>query len=77
MSLIELLLGAIMLLGGGLFYFKRQSDNNRRDAILGETKGEDKQLKKQQDKVDKKIRLVEDSNDSKLSPEDRAKRWEK
>lgn len=75
MTVTEFLIGLAVMLGGGLWYFKRQSDKNRADAILGETKGRDIELRDQQSKVQDKIDAVEKQDDSKLTPEERAKRW--
>lgn len=59
-----------------VFYFKNKADNAATDAILGETKGRDKELKEQQDKVKDKIKQVENQDDSKLTPDQRSKRWD-
>lgn len=66
-----------VILAGLGFYFYKRSERAGRDAILGETKGEDKQLKKQQDAVKEQIDSVEKRDDSKITPEERANRWNK
>jgi hypothetical protein len=77
MSIIELLIGAIVILGGGVAYFKSQSDKNKRDAILGETKGQDKELAAAEKLIQDKIEQVKNQDDSKLTPQERADRWGK
>lgn len=73
----EYVAGLILVLVGGLYYFKSQSDKNKRDAVLGETKGRDKELSAQQDKIRDEINAVKEQDDSKLTPDERADRWNK
>ncbi len=58
---MDYLLGIIVALVGAVFYFKKQSDKNKADAIIGETKGQDKVLKENQDKAQ---RTVDEANSS-------------
>lgn len=73
----EVIIGLIAALGGLALYFKSKADKSKVDAILGETKGRDAELKGQQDKVKDEINEVKERDDSKLTPEERADRWNK
>lgn len=78
---------ALIFLGGAAYFFKRQSDKAKRDALLGETKGQDKILKENQSQVKNEIAEIDKRVDDfykereKLqeikSREDRAKDWNK
>lgn len=76
MTVNEVLIGLVVMLGAGLWGFKRLADKNKTDAILGETRGRDKELSAQQKQVQDKIEDVKKQDDSKLTPEERAKRWD-
>lgn len=43
------------VLGGAALYFKKQSDRNKRDAITGNTEGQDKILKENQDAARRQV----------------------
>jgi hypothetical protein len=58
-------------------YFKRRADNAESDALLADTKGQDKQLERQQNEVQSEIDKVTNEDSSKLTPEERASRWGK
>ncbi len=65
----------IAVLGVLVWFFKNKANNAQTSSILGNTQGQDKVLKQNQNKTQEEIRQVENQDDSKLSPEDRSKRW--
>lgn len=76
------------ILGGLLFYFKGKADKAGSEALLGEVKGEDKSLVKQQsenqaklDQVNKDIQDLKDEKkklrDLYLTDQQRADKWNK
>lgn len=74
---MEQILAIISLLLGGLgVYFFNKAKQAGQNAVLGETKGEDKQLQIQEKKIKEQLKLVENRDDSKLTDEERAKRWD-
>ncbi len=86
--MIEFLVGSVIILLGAVFFFKRRADDAGKDAILAETKGEDKQLKKKQDEVKSEINKVDEdvkaimedrksNRDKYLTDQERADRWNK
>lgn len=77
MSLVEVLVGAVVLAGAAVVFFKNKADESGKAAILGETRGQDKELKAAEEKISKAIEDVINSDDSQLTPEERADRWNK
>lgn len=53
---MEYLIGLLVIAIGAAFYFKRKADDNRVDAIMGETRGRDRELREQQEDVEAAIR---------------------
>ncbi len=76
MGIVELLIGLVAVLYAGYAYFRNKANNAAKDAVLGETRGQDKELKAAEEKIIKAIEDVISSDDSNLTPEERAKRWE-
>lgn len=68
---------AIATLIGLVFFFKNKADGSGAAALLGELKGKDDVLSKQQDDLQQKIKAIDNQDDSKLTPEERAARWGK
>lgn len=68
---------SIATLIGLVFFFKNKADGSGAAALLGELKGKDEVLSKQQDELQKKIDHINNQDDSKLTPEERAARWGK
>jgi hypothetical protein len=62
---------------GLVFFFKNKAEDAKVDAILGETKGRDAELEAAEKVIQDKIEAVVNQDDSKLTPEQRANRWEK
>lgn len=73
----EAIVAIIVALIGLIFYFKKEADKAKTDAILGETKGQDKILKDNQVKIEDQIKKIEVQDDSKLTDQQRADRWNK
>lgn len=76
MSDVTVVGGLMAVLVGLVFFFKGKADKSKRDAILGETKGRDKGLAAAEKVIQDKIEEVMNQDDSKLTPEERAKRWD-
>lgn len=74
-------LGLISALVGLVIYFKGKADNAKTDSILGETRGRDSELKKQQDGLEKQIHDIDESikhpKSDKSSKNERASKWDK
>jgi cell division protein FtsB len=74
---LKSLLGVFFLLLAAVFYFKNKADQKAGEAEIAELKGKDSELKKQQDAVKSEIDKVEGQDDSTLTNEQRADRWNK
>lgn len=61
---------------GLIVYFRKKALDAIVDSVQADTKGQDKILKENQDEVSKKIDEVNKRDDSGLSKEERAKRWD-
>lgn len=57
-------------------FYKNQAENSKASAIEAETKIKDAPLVAKQLEDEKKIKEIENQDDSKLTPEQRAKRWD-
>lgn len=75
--MLQAIIAFILGILGVAFYYKNKGDSAAQNALLGETKGEDKQLSKQQQQVENQIHLVKNEDDSKLTDQERADRWNK
>lgn len=85
---LENLILAILTVAGIAFYYKRKADKAGQDAVMGETRGQDKVLKENQDAARREVneaaeeikRLItereKESNEPK-SREERAAEWNK
>lgn len=58
---IEAILLVIGSLAGLVVYFKRKADTARKDAIMGDTQGQDKILAENQAEARKKVEAADDS----------------
>ncbi len=65
----------IAVLGVLVWFFKNKANKAQTSAILGDTQGQDRILKENQYKVKEEIKKVENQDDSNLTPEQRANRW--
>lgn len=72
---MEYLIGIIIALVGAVFFFKKQSDTNKRDAVMGQTEGQDKILKENQEAV-KRIIEASDTAMAELAEEREKQRKE-
>lgn len=57
---MEYLIGIIVALLGGVFFYRNKAKNNRVDAILAETKGTDRELAEQESLVIQAIKDIDD-----------------
>lgn len=57
---ILILFGSLV---GAIFYLKNQSNKNKRDAIMGQTEGQDKILQENQAAAKAKIQMADDTID--------------
>ena len=70
---MEFLIGIVVLLFGGLVFYKRKADQSETTARLGEIKGQDKQLEIRQDEVEEAVKAI-DSGIEQMKLEQRLKR---
>jgi hypothetical protein len=73
-SFVLLVISSLALL---VVYFKQKAQKAASDALLGEKRGEDRILERNQNEVKEEIEKVREQDDSNLTPEERASRWEK
>jgi len=84
----EVVLGIGGILVGLVFYFKNKADKTGSDAILNDTRGQDKILKETQEEVKGKIlqfdqnienlkKELDHTNDPDKSRQERADEWKK
>lgn len=74
----ELIPYVLAIVGGLLaLFFKNRADSAKAESMLAEVARKDASLSAQQDEDEKKRKEIENQDDSKLTPEERAARWEK
>lgn len=56
-------------------FFKNKADKAASQAEINKVKAEDVPLAAKQSQIEDKIKAVENEDDSKLTPEERASRW--
>lgn len=61
MDYIEIIVLLVASLGGAAVFYKSKAEKSQTDAIMGETRGEDKILKENQDEVRKQISAADDT----------------
>jgi len=56
---MEYVIGIVVALLAGLFYYKNKATTFAEEAVLADTRGQDKQLKKKQEEIDKEIKKLD------------------
>lgn len=57
--------------------YKSKAEKAETDAVIAQTQAKDAPLAAKQKEIEDKIKEVEHQDDSNLTPEERAKRWDK
>jgi len=70
---MEIIIGIIVALFGGLLFFKKKADKSAVEAKLAETKGRDKELEMTQDELEASIKEI-DNNLDRINEERKAKK---
>ncbi len=58
---MEYLIGVLVALLGGIFYYKKKADDAIVDSKLAETKGKDEVLKQRQEELKSAIKEIDDN----------------